>query len=95
MPQDTETAMLLRKSLDAVDRHRKRIYATVGVVGLITLWTFYRLIEATPTLDVRGMLRQSVVLILLWTATWALAVVFQLTRMTKIILRAIELAAKP
>jgi hypothetical protein len=70
------------------------MYATVAVVFVITLWTFNRLIEATPTLDVRGMLRQSVELILLWTATWALAIVFQLTRMTKIILRAIEVASK-
>jgi len=93
MVDDTEN-MILRKSLDAVDQHRRRIYATVAVVFLVTLYAFFRLIDADdPTADVRALLRHSVVFLAMWTCTWALAIVFQMTRMTKILLRAIELAA--
>ena len=93
MSNDAEN-MILRKSLDAVERHRKRMYATVVVVFVIMLYSFFRLIDAdNPTTDTRALLRHSVVFVALWTVTWALAIVFQMTRMTKILLRAIELAA--
>jgi len=93
MSQETETT--LRKSLDAVDRHRKRALAAIIVVVILTAAAQFLLDQLSRTGELSRLLVAAVVVLELWTATWAVAIVFGLTRMTKMILRAIELASRP
>ena len=92
MSQEMET--ILRKSLDTVDRHRKRLYATVFVSAIVLMWGFYRLIEVGRTGDLRKMLALSVAVLGFWMSNLTFVVVLELTIMTKRILRAIELTSK-
>ena len=92
MSQEMEA--ILRKSLDTVDRHRKRLYATVFVGAIVLMGGFYRLIEVGRTGDLRKMLALSVVVLGFWMSTLTFVIVLELTIMTKRILRAIELTSK-
>jgi hypothetical protein len=93
MSQEPDT--ILRKSLDAVDLHKKRMLVTVVIAGILTLITFLRFGEAFRAGDdVRQMLQLSVATLILWTSCLAFVVVLQLTVMTKRILRAIELSSR-
>jgi hypothetical protein len=94
MSQEPET--ILQKSLDAVDRHRRRMFITVVVVGLLTMVAYLRLgqVFRAGDGDVPHMLQLSVVTLIFWMSSLAFVIVLQLTVMTKRILRAIELASK-
>jgi len=93
MSQQPDT--ILRKSLDAVDLHRKRMVGTLVIAGIFTLIAFHRLGEAFRAGDdVRRMLQLSVMTLILWTACLAFVFVVQLTVMTKRILRAIDLSSR-
>ena len=89
-----EPGTILRKSLDAVDRHRKRMFAAVAIVTAVTVWAQYRLVAISRSGDLPRVVVAAVVVLEFWTAIWACAVVLQLTVMTRRILRAIELASK-
>jgi hypothetical protein len=93
MSQETETA--LRKSLDAIDSFRRRITVIGWLTAAFTfgayLWLAY---VARTSNDLKRLLMTAVfalTCIIAWS-TYALAVF--LVRMTKRILRAIELASR-
>jgi hypothetical protein len=84
---------VLRRSLDAVDRHRTRLLVGLGVGVAVLLLAFYHAsgIVHAPT---NIFIHEIFVLLVIWTTLLALVVVIQITVMTKRILRAIELASK-
>jgi hypothetical protein len=91
MSEGIET--VLRKSLDAVDRRRRRLTWLLAIAGLTVAWEFYRLAQAAPTGDVPRMIVSAVMVLFFSTLGLGVLVVFQLTVATRRILRAIELAS--
>jgi hypothetical protein len=89
-----ESEPVLRKSLDAVDRHRKRLLAAAFIIVLPQLWAFHTLANASQSGDVRRMILAAVVILCFWSVMCVFVVVFQLTIATRRILRAIELATR-
>ena len=86
---------VLRKSLDAVDRHRTRLLIGLAAGVVLLFLTFYGVassIHAHPSTNnfVHGMF----IILAVWTPLLALVVVNQITVMTKRILRAIELSSR-
>lgn len=92
MSQETEN--MIRKSLDAADRYRRRLTWLLAIAGLTVVWEFYRLAEVKPTGDVPGMIFQAVMVLFFSVLGLAVVIVFQLTVATKRILRAIDLASR-
>ena len=92
MSQDTE--QVLRRSLDAVDRQRRRLMWLLGIAGLTVAWELYRLAQVEPTGDVPKMIVAAAIASFFWTLGLAVLIVFQVTIATKRILRAIELASR-
>jgi hypothetical protein len=91
----TQEDAVLRKSLDAVDRHKWRMMVTVVFAVVLTVTAFLRLGSAFQTgQNVPRLLQLSVVALVFWTSGLAFVIVLQLTVMTKRILRAIELASR-
>jgi hypothetical protein len=86
-----DTGEVLRRSLDAVDRHRKRLIAGLVVLTLLLVATF--IIGAHSADRVDAVLAHYFML-LIWMTALMLVVVIQITVMTKRILRAIELASR-
>ena len=84
---------VLRRSLDAVDRHRTRLLIGLAVGVGVLLFAFYQATGMAHS-GTTAFLHAIFVLILIWTTLLALVVVIQITVMTKRILRAIELASK-
>jgi hypothetical protein len=93
MSQETEN--VLRRSLDAVDRHRRRLVWLLAIVGVSVAWEFYRLLGVKPTGDVPALIVKAVIALAFWTLGLVVLLVFQLNVATKRILRAIELASRP
>jgi hypothetical protein len=86
---------VLRRSLDAVDRHRTRLLIGLAVGVAILLFAFYHASGIVHSgMNTNAFIHMVFVLILIWTTLLALVVVIQITVMTKRILRAIELASK-
>ena len=85
---------VLRRSLDAVDRHRNRLLIAVVISGVILVLAFVRAADAVHSANANRFLHEVMVILLIWTTMLALVVVVQITVMTKRILRAIELAGK-
>ena len=92
MSEESET--VLRKSLDAVDRHQKRLIWSVVFATVLLLLGFYHL-HAGRMGDVRSAIAASMVILAFWTSALALVIVLQITVATKRILRAIDLTSKP
>lgn len=86
---------VLRRSLNAVDRHRRRLMWLLAIVSVTVAWEFYRLAQVKPTGDVPGLIVEAVMVLFFWTLGLVVLLVFQLTIATKRILRAIELASRP
>jgi hypothetical protein len=89
-----ETENVLRRSLDAVDRHQKRLIGAIIVATVLLTVAFFRLHSGRMG-DVRTAIAASMVVLAFWTSGLALAIVLQVTVATKRILRAIELTSKP
>jgi hypothetical protein len=86
---------VLRRSLDAVDRHRTRLLIGLAVGVALLLFGFYHASGIVHSgANTNAFIHAVFVLILIWTTLLALVVVIQITVMTKRILRAIELASK-
>lgn len=89
-----DTGEVLRRSLDAVDRHRKRLFIGLGVTAiLLLLLTFVTGARASRAGGgaVQAFLAHFAMLII-WMTALTLVVIIQITVMTRRILRAIELA---
>jgi hypothetical protein len=86
-----DTGDVLRRSLDAVDRHRKRSIA--GLVLLTALLLVVFIVGAHSADRVEAVLAHFFML-LIWVTALTLVVVIQITAMTKRILRAIDLASR-
>jgi hypothetical protein len=93
MSQETEN--VLRKSLNAVDQHRRRLTWMFAIVGLTVAWEFYHLAQVELTGDVPRMIFSAVLVLSFSILGLAVLIVFQLLIATKRILRAIELASRP
>jgi hypothetical protein len=91
MSQGIET--ILQRSLDAVDRHRRRLTWLLAIAGLTVAWEFYRLAQIAPTGDVPRMIVSAVMVLFFSILGLGVLLVFQLTIATRRILRAIELAS--
>jgi hypothetical protein len=85
---------VLRRSLDAVDRHRNRLLVGVVVTAVVLVLAFMHGADAVHSGNTNNFLHAIMVILAVWTTMLALVVVIQITVMTKRILRAIELAAK-
>ncbi len=86
-----DTGEVLRRSLDAVDRHRKRLIVGLVLLTLLLLVTF--IVGAHSADRVEAVLAHYFML-LIWVTALTVIVVIQINVMTKRILRAIELASK-
>jgi hypothetical protein len=85
---------VLRRSLDAVDRHRNRLLIGVVVTGSFLLAGFWHGAIAVHSGNTNQFLHAVMIILGVWTTMMALVVVIQITVMTKRILRAIELASR-
>ena len=85
---------VLRRSLDAVDRHRNRLLVGVAVTAVVLLAAFVSGGEAVHSGNTNAFLHAIMIVLGVWTTLMTLVVVIQITTMTKRILRAIELASK-
>jgi predicted transporter len=85
---------VLRRSLDAVDRHRNRLLVGVVLAAVLLLLTFWHATAAIRTGNTNVLLHAVMLILGVWSTILALVVVIQITVMTKRILRAIELASK-
>ena len=90
-----DTGDVLRRSLNAVDRHRKRLIVGLGVTVVLLLLAFVTGARAARAGGgaVQAILAHFLMLVI-WMTALTLVVVIQMTVMTKRILRAIELAWK-
>ena len=87
---------ILRRSLDAVDRHRNRLVIGLVATVALLLFVFFRgaaAMHAGTSGREQAILAHYFILII-WMTALTLAVVIQVTVMTKRILRAIELATR-
>jgi hypothetical protein len=91
MADESET--VLRNSLDAVDRHQKRLMWGVAGAAVLLLAGFLHL-HAGRMADMRSAIAAAMMILAFWTAGLTLVTVLQITVATKRILRAIELASK-
>jgi len=85
---------VLRKSLDAVDRYRRRLMWLLAIAGTTVAWEFYRLAQIASTGDLPKLIVSAVMVLFFWNLGLVVVIVFQLTVATKRILRAIELASR-
>lgn len=91
----TDETFVLKRSLDAVDRHKWRMFVTIAFATGLTLLAFLRLGGAFKSgQDIARLLQLSVVALVFWTSSLAFVIVLQLTVMTRRVLRAIELASR-
>ena len=97
MSQEPDT--ILRNSLDAVDRFRTRV--TAGIVFLFVTVVFtLGWLMATATARTGGNAGQTKILLtsvtaqMIFVAVCTVVISFQIARMTKTILRAIELSSR-
>ena len=91
MSQEMESA--LRKSLDAVDRYRRRLTSLLAIAGLAVAWEFYRLAQIATTGDVPHMIVSAVMVLFFSILGLGVLIIFQLTVASRRILRAIELTS--
>jgi hypothetical protein len=93
MSQDVETT--LKRSLDAIDGFRRRVYAGGWIVVVGTLGMYARLAYLHRTTDdLERLLGASVAALTFLIAWTAFAIILTTTRTTKRILRAIELLSR-
>jgi len=80
--------------LDAVDQHRRRLTWLLAIAGLTIAWEFFRLVQIAPTGDIPRMIVAGVTVLFFSTLGLGVLLVFELTRATRRILRAIDLASR-
>ena len=93
MPQDTEET--LRKSLDSIDGFRRRVFLGGWIVVAATFGAFYWLSHVLKTSNNPKQLLNAAVMSLAALIMWCtFSVIIIVIRMTRRILRAIEIAAR-
>src|SRR5262245_17313521 len=93
MSQEMDTP--LRSALDSIDAFRRRIAIAGWIVAASTFGTFYWLSYVTRTSDSPKKLLNAAVLAIAFLIAWStFATVLCMIRMTKRILRAIEIGAR-
>ena len=93
MPEDTEEA--LRKSLDSIDHFRRRVFVGGWIVVAATFSAFYWLSHVLKTSNNPRQLLNAAVMALAALIMWCtFSIIAIVIRMTKRILRAIEIAAR-
>ena len=85
---------VLRRSLDAVDRHRNRVIIGFIVTVAFVMAALLNGTYAARSGNVNVFTHAVMIVIVLWTTAVGMMIVLQITVMTKRILRAIELAAR-
>ena len=88
---------LVRQSLDAVDRSKRWATIIAGVLFLVVLIALGALMAASVRVDDAGRTKQLFVAVgaqLIFVALCTSLLAFHVTRMTKAVLRAVELAAR-
>ena len=85
---------VLRRSLDAVDRHRNRVIIAFIATVVFLMVALLNGTYAARTGNVNVFTHAVMIVIVLWTTGVGFMIVIQITVMTKRILRAIELASK-
>lgn len=85
---------VLRRSLDAVDRHRTWMLIAIPVAVVVLLAGFYHGTNVMHIDDSNDLANAIMLMLGVWMTMLTLAVVIHVTVMTKRVLRAIELAAK-
>jgi hypothetical protein len=91
-----DTGEVLRRSLDAVDRYRRRLIIGLGFTVVLLLLTFVtgaRAARDGTSSAVEAILVHMMMLVI-WMTGLTLVVIIQIAVMTRRILRAIELAWK-
>jgi hypothetical protein len=88
-----DNADILRRSLDAVDTHRKRLMLAFGALVLLLLAVFFWGAHQVGVSN-RDAILAHFAMLLITVIGSAVVVVIQITVMTKRILRAIELATR-
>ena len=91
---DDDNQDVLRRSLDAVDRHRNRLLIGFAFGAVVLVLVFIRGADAIHSGSTNRFLHEVMLILAVWTTMMMLVVVIQITVMTKRILRAIELASK-
>ncbi len=90
-----ETGAALQRSLDAVDRFRRRVQLAGWLVVVSTLGLYGRLAYLHRTTDNLERLLGASVTALTFLIAWAaFAIILTITRTTKSILRAIDVASR-
>jgi hypothetical protein len=90
-----EPSPALQRSLEAIDRYRKRVSAAGWIVVVATLGLYARLAYLHRTTDDLERLLGASVTALTFLIAWvAFAIVLVVLRSTKSILRAIELSSR-
>ena len=93
MSQEIDTP--LRRSLDSIDAFRKRIAVAGWIVAASTFGAFYWLSHVMRTTDNPKALLNAAVLAIVFVIAWSsFAIILVMIRMTKRILRAIELGTR-
>ena len=85
---------VLRRSLDAVDRHRNRLLIGFVAAALFLLGALVHGSYVARSGNVNLFTHAVMIVIVVWTTLVGLGIVIQITVMTKRILRAIELASR-
>lgn len=85
---------VLRRSLDAVDRHRNRLLIGVVVTAIVLILAFVQGGAAVHSRNPNVFIHAVMIVLGVWTTLMTLVVVIQITVMTKRILRAIELSTR-
>ena len=90
MSQETDT--VLQKSLDSIDAFRRRVYAAGWFMFVVTVGMYARFFYVQRTSDnLEGLLGASLAALTFVIAWTTFAVILTVVRMTKRVLRAIEL----
>ena len=85
---------VLRRSLDAVDRHRNRLVIGFVAAVLFLLGALVNGSYVARSENVNLFTHAVMIVVVVWTTLVGLGIVIQITVMTKRILRAIELASR-
>ncbi|MGE0447456.1 MAG: hypothetical protein AB7P99_19700 [Vicinamibacterales bacterium] len=89
-----DAADVVRRSLDAVDRHRKRMMLVLGAVAVLLVVTAALSLHLPGRTSQVNAVMAHFAMLLAWVTTLAFAIMVQISAMTRRILQAIDAAAR-